>query len=139
MNATIRQLLDTANMLLKETAGATPVEPVMAVPAPPTMPTVTPASRYRGASFALRAALEGALAEHLTAHSTPLAIHEGSQRVAFLWLRICTDADTARRARVVWSQLCLGCHYHQYEIGPTKDQVGAWRTEATAVISLLSC
>ncbi|MEV6107550.1 hypothetical protein AB0M28_23030 [Streptomyces sp. NPDC051940] len=25
--------------------------------------------------------------------------------------------------------LCLGCHYHQYELGPTHDQVSTWRTE----------
>ncbi|MFG2362546.1 hypothetical protein ACGFY3_12915 [Streptomyces mirabilis] len=144
MNATIRQLLDTADLLLADTGEpATPA--ATAVPARPTALAVVPAvstastaSRYRGAAFALRAALESAVADRLTAHRAPRAIREGTQRRAFLWLRGCAEAGTARRAKAVWSQLCLGCHYHQYEIGPTEDQVRAWCTEVAAVIALLT-
>ncbi|WP_406731298.1 hypothetical protein [Streptomyces sp. NBC_01794] len=134
MNQTIRQLLDTADLLLTDTS-----EP--ATPAATTVPAesvATTASRCRGAAFALRVALESAVADRLTAHRAPRAIREGSQRTAFLWLRGCAEAGTARRAKAVWSQLCLGCHYHQYEIGPTEDQVRDWRTEVAAIVALLA-
>lgn len=130
MNQTIRQLLDTADLLLTDTS-----EPATPVPA---ASAATTASRCRGAAFALRVALESAVADRLTAHRAPRAIREGSQRAAFLWLRGCAEAGTARRAKAVWSQLCLGCHYHQYEIGPTEEQVGDWRTEVAAVVALLA-
>ncbi|MEV1062612.1 hypothetical protein [Streptomyces sp. NPDC050263] len=132
MNQTIRQLLDTADLLLTDTGEpATPA--ATAVPAA----SAAKASRCRGAALALRVALESAVADRLTAHRAPRAIREGTQRAAFLWLRGCAEAGTARRAKAVWSQLCLGCHYHQYEIGPTEDQIRAWRTEVTAIVALL--
>ncbi|MER8068553.1 hypothetical protein ABTZ59_09685 [Streptomyces sp. NPDC094034] len=134
MNQTIRQLLDTADLLLTDTG-----EP--ATPAATTVPTASAAatvSRCRGVAFALRVALESAVADRLTAHRAPRAIREGTQRAAFLWLRGCVEAGTARRAKAVWSQLCLGCHYHQYEIGPTEDQLRAWRTEVAAIVALLA-
>ncbi|MFG2963187.1 hypothetical protein ACGFZS_07835 [Streptomyces sp. NPDC048288] len=139
MNATIRQLLDTADLLLVGTGEpATPA--ATTVPARTVTlaaPAATTASRCRGVAFALRAALESAVADCLTANRAPRAIREGSRRAAFLWLRGCVEAGTARRAKAVWSQLCLGCHYHQYEIGPTEDQVRGWRTEVEAVVALL--
>ncbi|WUR83091.1 hypothetical protein OG967_32240 [Streptomyces phaeochromogenes] len=134
MNQTIRQLLDTADLLLTDTNEA-------ATPAATTVPAASAAataSRCRGASFALRVALESAVADRLTVHRAPRAIREGTQRAAFLWLRGCAEAGTARRAKAVWSQLCLGCHYHQYEIGPTEDQVRDWRTEVAAIVALLA-
>ncbi|WP_414504790.1 hypothetical protein [Streptomyces sp. NEAU-L66] len=130
MNATIRQLLDTADLLIEDSGGAATTGPVTGGPA-------TATSRYRGAAFALRAALESAVAARLTAYGAPRTIREGSMRAALLWLRGCAEAGTARRAKAAWSQLCLGCHYHQYETGPTEDQVRAWRTEVAAVIALL--
>ncbi|MGW1557824.1 hypothetical protein ACWCQ1_15110 [Streptomyces sp. NPDC002144] len=134
MNPTIRQLLDTADLLLTDTG-----EPARAAATTgSTAPTAPTASRCRGAAFALRVALESAVADQLTAHRAPRAIREGTQRAAFLWLRGCVDGGTARRVRAVWSQLCLGCHYHQYEIGPTQDQILAWRTEVTALVALLA-
>jgi hypothetical protein len=141
VNQTIRQLLDTADLLLTDT-GEPAMPTATTAPARPTALTAVPAatatSRCRGAAFALRAALESAVADRLTAHSAPRAIREGTQRSAFLWLRGCAEAGTARRAKAVWSQLCLGCHYHQYEIGPTEDQVRAWRTEVEAIVALLA-
>ena len=134
MNQTIRQLLDTADLLLTDTSEpATPAATTV-----PAAPAATTASRCRGAAFALRVALESAVADRLTAHRAPRAIREGTQRAAFLWLRGCAEAGTARRAKAVWSQLCLGCHYHQYEIGPTEDQVRDWRTEVAAIVALLA-
>lgn len=148
MNATIRQLLDTADLLIKDHGGPATTGPVTGgtatagagapVPAPPTVPSATAASRCRGAAFALRAALEGAVVARLAAHGAPRTIREGSMRAALLWLRGCSEAETARRAKAAWSQLCLGCHYHQYEIGPTEDQVRVWRVEVAAIVALLA-
>ncbi|WP_232838960.1 hypothetical protein [Streptomyces triticisoli] len=135
MTPTIRQLMDTADLLIENNGG--PVD-AAATPAQPAVLTATAASRCRGAAFALRAALESAVAACLTAHGAPRTIREGSMRGALLWLRCCAEAGTARRAKAAWSRLCLGCHYHQYEIGPTEDQVRAWRTEVAAVIALLA-
>ncbi|MFJ4414263.1 hypothetical protein [Streptomyces sp. NPDC088925] len=92
-------------------------------------------SHSRGAAFALRSAVELSVAARIGAHVVTGRL---SQRAAFLWLRGCADAETARRAKAVWSQLCVGCHYHQYEIGPTKDQVRAWHAEVVTVVALLA-
>ncbi|MEU8671325.1 hypothetical protein AB0C71_31065 [Streptomyces anulatus] len=118
MNQPIQQLLVTADRLLTD-------EPV-----------AMGNSRYRGAAFALRIALEAAVCEALLA--SPLGIGRTSARAKFLCLRGCTDAETARRAKAVWKLLCLGCHYHQYEIGPSAEQVRVWRREVDSVIALLS-
>ena len=138
MNRTIRELLDTADQFVADNGdptfgGLRSAEAGAAVSDPPTA-----ASRCRGAAFALRAALESAVATRLTAHGVPLAIREGNMRAALLWLRGCSEAGTARRAKAAWSELCLGCHYHQYEIGPTEDQVRAWRDEVAALVALLA-
>lgn len=147
MNATIRQLLDTADLLIKDHGGSAtgPVTGATAtagagapVPAPPTALTATAASRCRGAAFVLRTALQSAVVAHLTTHGAPRTIREGSMRAALLWLRGCAEAETARRAKAAWSQLSLGCHYHQYEIGPTEDQVRVWRAEVAAIVALLA-
>ncbi|WP_208605861.1 hypothetical protein [Streptomyces albus] len=168
MNPTISELLDTADRLLKGTGAVSAVAVASAagaavagsaassvVPAPPAssssavsgptgpvgpavLPDATAASRCRGAAFALRAALETAVAECLAAHAAPRAIRDGSLRSGFLWLRGCAEAGTVRRARSVWTLLCLGCHYHQYEIGPTADQIRAWHTEVVATVRLLT-
>ncbi|MFC9229883.1 hypothetical protein ACFTZI_13090 [Streptomyces decoyicus] len=131
MNATIRELLDTADLLIENNGGPATTSSVTGGP-------TTAASRCRGAAFALRAALESAVTTRLTADGAPRTIREGTMRVALLWLRGCVEAETARRAKAVWSQLCLGCHYHQYETGPTEDQVRAWRSEVTAIIARLA-
>ncbi|MFJ1582563.1 hypothetical protein ACIOC1_04530 [Streptomyces sp. NPDC088197] len=134
MNATVRQLLDTADLLVAD-SGEVTVIPAVPVPA---QATATTTNRCRGAAFALRIALESTVAQRLTADGAPPAISAGTQRAAFLWLRGCVDVTTARRAKAVWSQLCLGCHYHQYEIGPTPDQIRVWATEVAAIVALLA-
>lgn len=143
MNPTIRELLNTAEQLVADngdpTFGGLHSAGAGAVASdPPTALTATAASRCRGAAFALRTALESAVAARLTAHGAPRAIREGNMRAALLWLRGCAEAGTARRAKAAWTQLCLGCHYHQYEIGPTEDQVRAWHGEVAALVALLS-
>ncbi|MFD4942089.1 hypothetical protein ACFWNT_06000 [Streptomyces sp. NPDC058409] len=117
VTTSIHQLLDTAGRLLDDTPAGLKV------------------GRYRGASFALRAALEMAVANAL--RSASLASEHVSLRGQFLCLRSCTEAATARRAKAVWALLCLGCHYHQYELGPTADQVRVWHAEVTDVVVLL--
>lgn len=97
----------------------------------------TPASRHRGASLALRTALEIAVDRALDAALPGLA--NTTMRAKMLCLRCYTEAETARRTNAVWSHLCLGCHYHQYEIGPTHDQVRTWRAEVGELVLALVC
>ncbi|MGW3735162.1 hypothetical protein [Streptomyces sp. NPDC005148] len=96
----------------------------------------TAAGRHRGASLALRTALEIAVDHTLEAAAPGLAAV--TMRAKMLCLRCYTAATTARRANAVWSHLCLGCHYHQYEIGPTKDQVRTWRKEVGELVTELT-
>jgi hypothetical protein len=118
VNASVTQLFATADELL--------------IAGPPT----TASCRHRGAAFALRAALESALDTALK--STPHApAPYTTTRAKLLCLRGLTDAETARRARAVWVLLCLGCHYHQYDLGPTREEVLAWQAEVAAVVGLL--
>jgi hypothetical protein len=95
------------------------------------------AGRHRGASLALRTALEIAVDRTLDAAVPGLA--DITTRAKMLCLRCYTAATTARRANAVWSHLCLGCHYHQYEIGPTRDQVHSWRAEVSELVRELPC
>ncbi|MGW3630989.1 hypothetical protein ACWD7F_12620 [Streptomyces sp. NPDC005122] len=96
----------------------------------------TAAGRHRGASLALRTALEIAVDRTLDAAVPGLA--GITTRAKMLCLRCYIAATTARRTNAVWSHLCLGCHYHQYEIGPTRDQVLAWRAEVGELIQELT-
>jgi hypothetical protein len=137
MNPSISQLLDTADRLLANADALTPAESDPESDDSLARPTATAVGRCRATAFALRIALEIAVADSLAANGAPSVIRNGSKRAQFLWLRSCVEAGTARRARSVWILLCLGCHYHQYESGPTKDQVQAWRNEAAAVAALL--
>ncbi|MFD7001557.1 hypothetical protein ACFWA5_36245 [Streptomyces mirabilis] len=95
----------------------------------------TAAGRHRGASLALRTALEICVDRVLDAAVPGLA--RATMRAKMLCLRCYTAGETARRTRAVWSHLCLGCHYHQYEIGPTYEQVRAWRTEVGELVRTL--
>jgi len=94
------------------------------------------ASRHRGAALALRTALEVAVDRVLEARVPGLAAVR-SMRAKMLCLRHYAEPDTAWRANAVWCHVCLACHYHQYEIGPTHAQVLAWRHEVATLIPLL--
>jgi hypothetical protein len=118
MNVAVAQLLATADEFLT-------------VESPTTAPC-----RHRGAAFALRAALESALDAALKTTSLAPAPHT-SILAKLLCLHGVANAETARRARAVWVLLCLGCHYHQYDLGPTREEVLSWRTEVAAVVELL--
>ncbi|MGW4983389.1 hypothetical protein [Streptomyces mirabilis] len=117
--ASVEELLLTADLLLSDpNVGA------------------TAAGRHRGASLALRTALEIAVDRTLDAAVPGLA--GITTRAKMLCLRCYIAATTARRTNAVWSHLCLGCHYHQYEIGPTRDQVRAWRAEVGELVPELT-
>ncbi|MET7843203.1 hypothetical protein ABZT45_32275 [Streptomyces sp. NPDC005356] len=96
----------------------------------------TAAGRHRGASLALRTALEVAVDRTLDGAVPGLA--GITMRAKMLCLRCYIAATTARRTNAVWSHLCLGCHYHQYEIGPTRDQVRVWRAEVGELVQVLT-
>ncbi len=119
MNPEAKQWLATAEQLTHDDASSTPA-----------------ALRFRGAAFALRAALEAAVAAALSAASVDVTA--GGARARFLGLRVCVDASTARRAKALWGALSLACHYHQYELGPSKEQVRSWHTEVVAVLGCLN-
>ncbi|MFE6836838.1 hypothetical protein ACFVFI_18650 [Streptomyces sp. NPDC057705] len=92
----------------------------------------TTAGRHRGACLALRTALELSVDRVLEAATPGLSRTTG--RAKLLLLHSVASAETARRAKALWSRLSLGCHYHLYELGPTYDQVRAWRTEADGLV-----
>lgn len=117
--ASLESLLLTADRLLDgELAGA------------------TTAGRHRGACLALRTALELCVDRVLEAATPGLSRTTG--RAKLLLLHVVVPTETARRAKALWAQLSLGCHYHLYELGPTYDQVRTWRTEADGLVRELS-
>ncbi|KJE20210.1 hypothetical protein FF36_05487 [Frankia torreyi] len=116
-DATITELLETADALL---AGRL---------------QTTLAARHRGAALVLRTALELAINAALAAAEPGLATPNMTAKLHCLH-HYSTPA-TAGRARRTWSHLCLACHYHQYEIGPTRSQVQAWHAEVSTLATLL--
>jgi hypothetical protein len=118
LTISVEELLLTADQLLAAGTGA------------------TAAGRHRGASLALRTALEISI-DHVLDAAVP-GLAGTTMRAKMLCLRCYTAVETARRANAVWSHLCLGCHYHQYEIGPTHDQVRTWRTEVGELVGALA-
>lgn len=79
----------------------------------------------------------GARRDHTLDAAVP-GLASSATRAKMLCLRCYTEAKTARRANAVWSHLCLGCHYHQYEISPTRSQVRAWRDEVGELVQALT-
>jgi hypothetical protein len=115
--ATIDELLQTADLLLAGHLQAT-----LAV-------------RHRGAALVLRTALELAVDAALAAAEPGLSIPNMTAKLHCL-RHYSTPA--AGRARRLWFHLCVACHYHQYEIGPTRSQVQTWRAEVARLVALLS-
>jgi hypothetical protein len=95
----------------------------------------TPVARHRGASLVLRTALEIAVNEAL--ESAHPGLSRTNMRAKLLCLRSYATPETARLTTAVWSHVCLGCHYHRYEIGPTHAQVRTWRHEIATLVSRL--
>ncbi|MYS73361.1 hypothetical protein GTY88_23515 [Streptomyces sp. SID5926] len=96
----------------------------------------TAVGRNRGVCIALRAALEIGVDRALDSAVPGLA--GATMRAKLLCLHHYAGERTARRVRAVWSHLCLGCHYHQYEIGPAYDQVCVWRVEVGELVRELA-
>ncbi|MEU0147346.1 hypothetical protein ABZ119_15520 [Streptomyces sp. NPDC006288] len=96
----------------------------------------TTVGRHRGACLALRTALELCVDRALEAVTPGLSRTTG--RAKLLLLHSAAPTETARRAKALWAQLSLGCHYHLYELGPTYDQVRGWRTEADDLVRELN-
>ncbi|MFD6654994.1 hypothetical protein ACFWEB_07525 [Streptomyces parvus] len=88
--------------------------------------------RHRGACLALRTALETCVDRVLEAATPGLSRTTG--RAKLLLLHSVAPAETARRAKALWAQLSLGCHYHLYELGPTYDQVRVWRAQVDDLV-----
>jgi hypothetical protein len=115
--ATINELLQTADLLLAGRLKA------------------TLAARHRGAALVLRTALEIAIDAALAAAEPGLSTPNMTAKLHCL--RHYSTPTAAGRARRAWSHLCVACHYHQYEIGPTRSQVQAWHAEVSALAALL--
>ncbi|CAO5241398.1 hypothetical protein [Frankia sp. AgKG'84/4] len=95
----------------------------------------TLAARHRGAALVLRTALELAIDAALAAAEPGLSTRNMTAKLHCL--RHYSTPATASRARQTWSHLCVACHYHQYEIGPTRSQVQAWHGEVLALATSL--
>nr|MDT0664414.1 hypothetical protein [Micromonospora sp. DSM 115978] len=114
---TINELLQTADLLLAGRLQS------------------TLAARHRGAALVLRTALEVAIDAALAAAEPGLSTPNMTAKLHCL--RHYSTPAAALRARRTWSHLCVACHYHQYEIGPTRSQVQAWHAEVSALAALL--
>jgi hypothetical protein len=90
----------------------------------------------RGAPLALRTALE--ITVDCVLEGAVPGLSRVTARAKMLCLRYYVAAETACRANAIWSHLCLGCHYHQYEIGPMHDQVRVWRAEVGEPVQVLA-
>ncbi|GHE84896.1 hypothetical protein GCM10018789_11120 [Streptomyces werraensis] len=97
---------------------------------------LTPAGRARGATYALRIALEVAIDAALTAEQSEL--HAISMRAKLLCLRHYAGPSLARRINALWSRLSEGCKYHHDELGPRHAQVQVWRGEVETLVAELA-
>ncbi|MER5480837.1 hypothetical protein ABT026_28250 [Streptomyces sp. NPDC002734] len=111
----ITRLLVTADSLLTNPLGA----------------QLTTAGRHRGAAYALRIALELAIAAALKPRNAKLP--ELNMRAQRLCLRHYAGHDLAYRVDALYAQLCRGCKYHHDELGPSEAQVRDWGEEVAAL------
>jgi hypothetical protein len=44
------------------------------------------------------------------------------------------DQPLAQRAHVVWSALSASCHYHVYDLAPTREELQGWRDSVSEVV-----
>ncbi|MEZ5288038.1 MAG: hypothetical protein R2712_25235 [Vicinamibacterales bacterium] len=87
----------------------------------------------RAAALLTRQALEVAVA---TFWSRVAPGVEGcSKKAQFLCLgRYLGDERLAQRAHVAWSGLSASCHYHVYDLAPTREELQAWRESVWQVV-----
>lgn len=87
----------------------------------------------RAAALLTRQALEVSVAT-FWAKAAP-GVEETSRRAQFLCLgRYLGDAALAQRAHQAWAALSAGCHYHVYDLAPTREELQAWRETVAEVV-----
>jgi cytochrome c5 len=79
----------------------------------------------RGAALLSRQALELSLAQFWEAHEP--GMERASMRAQFLTLRdVGLDVAVIASGSIVYDQLSRACHYHPYELQPTRSEVEDW-------------
>lgn len=87
----------------------------------------------RAAALLARQALEVALKTYWSAKSS--GTEDVSMRAQLLCLEaMIGDDDIARRAHGTWGALSRACHYHAYELAPTREELLVWCEDVQAVI-----
>ncbi|WP_217165833.1 hypothetical protein [Streptomyces sp. AC512_CC834] len=98
---------------------------------------LTPAGRDRGATYALRIALESSVDAALAAEEAGLG-ELRSMRAKLLCLHHYAGPARARRVSALWNRLSAGCKYHHDELGPSHAQVRAWRAAVECLATELA-
>jgi hypothetical protein len=87
----------------------------------------------RAAALLARQALEVSLKTYWSAKSS--GTEEVSMRAQLLCLEaMISDDDIARRAHGAWGALSRACHYHAYELAPTREELLAWCEDVEVII-----
>ena len=87
----------------------------------------------RAAALLTRQALEVAIATYWSKAAPGVEVC--SRRAQMLCLRrYLGDEALAQRAHVVWSSLSAGCHYHVYDLAPTREELQGWRETVMEVV-----
>ncbi len=95
--------------------------------------TVTAGVWPRAAALLARQALEVALKTYWSARAG------GTEDVPMRAQLLCLGEflggdDVARRAHATWGALSRACHYHAYELAPSRDELLAWCDDVQDVI-----
>ncbi len=87
----------------------------------------------RAAALLTRQALEVAIATYWS-KAAP-GVESCSRKAQFLCLgRYLGDEVMAQRAHVAWAALSASCHYHVYDLAPTREELQAWRDSVFEVV-----
>lgn len=82
-----------------------------------------------------RTALERAVHSAWLRRYPGVEIHE--MRTQLLALAKVVDADTQRRAGVLWDVLSRAGHHHHYELTPTTAEIRTWLAETRTLVAEL--
>lgn len=87
----------------------------------------------RAATLLTRQALEEALRTFWSKRAP--GVEACSARAQLLCLgRHIGDEALAQRAHVVWAALSGACHYHPYDLAPTREELRGWRDVVLEVV-----
>ncbi len=87
----------------------------------------------RAAALLTRQALEVAVATFWSVKAP--GVEACSRKAQLLCLgRYLGDEALAQRAHVAWSALSASCHYHVYDLAPTREELQAWRDSVFQVV-----